>query len=131
MDCESQNQIVRTPGTTIISPNFPRNYPNNTECQLIIMFDMGQRVGITFDLFDIEDAGHDCLWLRDGNGSYSSVIGEKYCGGRNLTGFYESKETSMTLNFKSDSSETKSGFKLSTYGIGTQYVQKLFPMIMD
>ena len=118
MDCESQNETVRTPGTTIISPNFPRNYPNDTECQLMIVFDMERRVGITFDLFDMDDGSNDCLWLRDGNSSDPSDIGTPYCGDHNLAGFYESNETSMTLTFKSDLSGTKSGFKLSTYGIG-------------
>ena len=117
MNCIFPWQSVKTPGTTIISPNFPRNYSNDMDCEISIMFESTQRVGVDFDLFDIETGCADWLKIFDGNGSNTSLLGSKYCGDSRL-GYVESSGSSIHLNFYSDSSVTKSGFKLNTYVIG-------------
>ena len=117
MKCTFPYQKVTTPGTTIISPNFPRNYSNDIDCELSIMFESTQRVGVNFDLFDIETGCADWLKIFDGNSSSASLLRSKYCGDSRL-GYVESSGSSMHLNFHSDSTVTKSGFKLNTYVIG-------------
>ena len=117
MNCMFPFQRIKTPRTTIISPNFPRNYSNNMDCELSITFESTQRVGVNFDLFDIEAGCSDWLMIFDGNSSNAPLLGSKYCGASRL-GSVESSGNSMHLNFHSDSTITKSGFKLNTYVIG-------------
>ena len=117
MKCTFPYQKVTTPGTTIISPNYPRNYSNGLNCELSIMFESTQRVGVKFDLFDIEAGCADWLKIFDGNSSKASLLGSKYCGDSSI-GYIEASGESMHLHFHSDSTVTKPGFKLNIYVIG-------------
>ena len=117
MNCIFPWQSVKTPGTTIISPNFPRNYSNDMDCELSIIFESTQRVGVKFDLFDIDEGCKDWLKIFDGNSTNGPLLGSKYCGASKL-GSVESSGNAMHLNFHSDSTVSKSGFKFNTYVIG-------------
>ena len=119
MSCTFPWLHVKTPGTTIVSPYFPRNYLNNMDCEVSIIFESTQRVGLNFDTFETETNRECADWLMifDGNSSNSPLLGSKYCGASNF-GSIESSGKYMHLSFHSDEIITKSGFKLNTYAIG-------------
>ena len=75
MDCDVE---VTTPGSIIVSPDYPKNHPNNIDCATTIRFDIYEKVVIYFLSFFIrsnleEDFGstglcdYDYLEIRDGN----------------------------------------------------------------
>lgn len=49
-----------TPTGTLLSKNYPDNYPHNTECEWLITVQEGQTVVITFEDFDVE--GGSCIY---------------------------------------------------------------------
>ena len=105
---------ITTPGTIIISPNHPNGYENSKDCQISIRF--SGRVRIKFEAFNIEDhrsCGYDYLEVRDGEGSSSSLIGSRLCG-TTIPSAIESSGSSMTLNFHTDGSVVRPGFKIIT-----------------
>ena len=121
IDCESPyDQWINLPDTVIMSPNHPQNYENRKDCQVTIRFAEGQRVAIQFEAFDIESHS-SCSWdylkVRDGDNANSNLIGSKLCGSSN-PGVIESTGNSMTLQFHTDGSVTKTGFKIRT-SVGT------------
>ena len=129
MSCKRPIQTVTKSGTTIISPNHPFQYKNNRDCQLKIWFHEGQKVSIRFDHFDLQlhpDLSRlpiecpDWLEIRDGHGLNSTLIQPKMCG-ENIPGKIVSIGRSMTLNFHSDNSVTKTGFTIIADAYGMKY----------
>ena len=85
------------------------------DCQVTIRFEEGQRVAIDFVDFNIESHSsclYDYLMVRDGDIN-SNLIGSKLCG-TNIPGRIESTGNAMTLQFHSDSSVVRPGFKIIT-----------------
>ena len=52
LDASNQNQ-------SLSSPNFPENYPNNTNCTWTITAPPGQFVFINFEIFSTEECCDD------------------------------------------------------------------------
>lgn len=52
---------VTTPSGTILSKNYPNNYPHNTDCEWLITVDETHAVDFTFIDFDVEGAS-DCRY---------------------------------------------------------------------
>ena len=112
IDCDSPFEVVTTPGTTIITPNYPDDYPMHLDCQVTLKFE--QRVSIVFEDFSVYGSSGYCddyyrySWLEvhDGENSDSPLIGEKLCGplpkSPNIPSPMESSGNSMTLVFHSD-----------------------------
>ena len=103
---------MRTPGTFITSPNHPSNYGHGLHCNLIIRFQPGQKILITFVQFDLHDSRcNDWLEIKDGDKEDSKIIGKRLCAGK-----YPATVTSTTnaikLSFNSDSDWSKAGFKI-------------------
>ena len=124
MTPDPPQQMVNTSGTTIISPNFPNNYPENTDSILTITFKEEQNVSIQFKSFELEDTlngegkcNGDWLELRDGNSSGSSLLGPKLCGDMN-PGKKISTGDSMTLVFHSNLGTTRAGFIIKAQARG-------------
>lgn len=45
-----------TPTGTLMSKNFPENYPHNTDCEWLISVEASKRVVLTFQDFDVESS---------------------------------------------------------------------------
>ena len=45
----------------LTSPNYPGNYPNHADCEWTISIPAGQRIGLNFREFHVEDH-HSCLF---------------------------------------------------------------------
>ena len=96
----------------ITSPNFPRNYPHNTQCVWVLRGTPGKKVTLTFTNMDIE-AHSTCIYdyveLRQGDNGNSSLI-NRYCG-TNLPAAVTSFGNSLYVKFLSDSSSSGTGFR--------------------
>ena len=123
----------------MISPNHPRGYGNDKNCQITIKFDASQMVLITIEDFSVEfgdpSCPYDYLAIFDGDTTTSSMIGQRLCGERLNVTTYQSTGNAMTLQFHTDASETRKGFKIfvdsvkSNYIISTLYLkEKAKPM---
>ena len=129
MDCSSPYTDVTSPGSTIVSPNYPSNYTNNLRCQTTVRFPSGQRVNAQFLAFDLESdfrCRNDWLVAYDGPSTYASVIGSKRCGSSRPSSILSSGN-SLTFEFRTDFSQTFNGFKILVTS-GKQY---LFTHIVD
>ena len=86
------------------------------DCQVTIRFEEGQRVAIEFVDFNIESHSsciYDYLKVRDGDNINSNLIGSRLCG-TNIPGRIESTGNAMMLQFHSDGSVVRPGFKIIT-----------------
>ena len=116
IDCDSPFDEVTDSGTTITSPNYPSNYDNGKDCQVTIRFAADQIVLITLEAFDVESEStcrYDYLAVHDGDSTSSNLIGSKLCGTDHVGSTIKSTGNTMTLHFHTDSSETRSGFKIN------------------
>ena len=115
VDCNSPYDVITTPGTRIISPNYHGNYGHNLDCQVTITFE--GRVSIEFEDFNLGPHGcNDWLKVYDGNNTDSKMIGQTLCNqkwGPNI-GPMQSSGDSMTLLFHSDGDKSYRGFKILT-----------------
>lgn len=114
IDCESPYDVIRTPGTSIISPNYPGYYDKNLLCEVTISFE--GRVSIEFEYLDLQPTytdhcDDDWLEVRDGESSDSEMIGDKICG-EEIPQSIESTGNSITLVFHSDDSWEQTGFRI-------------------
>ena len=112
MECYGDD-VVTTPGITILSPNYPYNYPTFCDSQLTINFD--GRISLYFESFDVEYLDDNCVldWLeiRDGKSVDDDRIGAKLCGS-NIPGLITSTGKYLKLIFHSDDSNNYKGFKI-------------------
>ena len=103
----------------ITSPNYPRNYPHNTECIWLLRGTPGRQITFTFTNFDIESHSscrYDFVEIRQGDNSNSSLAG-RYCG-TNLPNTVTSFGNSLYVRFLSDTSTSGTGFR-ATYTTAT------------
>jgi len=105
---------------TILSPNYPSEYPNNAHCMYEINVPEGMVVRLSMDEFDIEN--HDmCVWdaleFIDPAGPPVMMCGSDYDGCD-----FVSSGNYVTVLFRTDGSVTNGGFALSYEAVeqGTQ-----------
>ncbi|KAG7153472.1 Endoglucanase A-like 3 [Homarus americanus] len=99
---------------TLTSPNYPKGYPPNQSCVYKIMASSDARLKLSCDKIDLETSlGCTKDYLR---------VNDLYtCGENQLTDMYG--EGKLTLEFVSDKSAEKSGFKCSYKRVtGSDYV---------
>ncbi|XP_048237900.1 cubilin-like isoform X1 [Haliotis rufescens] len=97
----------------IESPNFPNPYPHRRNCTWIIDTTLGNTINVSFSNFDIEShssCNYDYLQIRDGDSPSDDPIGT-YCGS-SLPPMFASSGSSLWINFLSDSSVARNGFRL-------------------
>ena len=128
VDCNSPYDVITTPRTSIVSPNYPDKYGLNLDCQVTIIFE--DRVSIVFEYFDLGPHGcNDWLKVYDGNNTDSKMIGQTLCNrelSRLIPMRMNSSGNSMTLLFHSDGDESYTGFRIVTcwlmlYQISNKY----------
>ncbi|XP_055713614.1 neuropilin and tolloid-like protein 1 [Phlebotomus papatasi] len=97
---------------TLYSPGYPGNYPNKTDCVVVLEAPVGFLIRLDFrDYFNIEpseDCKFDFLEIRDGGHGFSSLIGQ-FCG-TDFPPMVTSKERQLWLHFHSDENIEYAGF---------------------
>lgn len=97
-----------------MSPGYPGNYPNNTDCVRRLTVDAGYLLQLDFrDKFHIEPSSGDChfdyLEVRDGAHGYSPLRG-RFCG-QAFPPILTSTDRYLWLRFHSDDNIEYGGFK--------------------
>ncbi|XP_071974933.1 embryonic protein UVS.2-like [Engystomops pustulosus] len=99
---------------SIISSNYPNNYPSDTNCLWLIRIPWGQ-VFLEFSAFDIQSSPNcasDYLRIYDGPSRSSPLLLDRACGSGQLPPMVASGST-MLVEFISDSQTQATGFKTS------------------
>ncbi|XP_050407117.2 cubilin, partial [Patella vulgata] len=105
-----------TPSGTIVSKNYPSNYPHNTDCQWLITVEENQPVVITFNDFDVEGSStcnYDYVAIYDGwDTSFPELV--KHCGtSLPIPSVYRSSNNQVYIRLRSDGDFAARGFKAS------------------
>ena len=97
---------------TVMSPNYPNNYPNSRVCKSKIRVAIGFRVQLNFSEIDVESHGtcsFDSLSIYNGPDETAPLLG-RYCD-RHAASTLTSSSNEVLIVFKSDISNTGRGFK--------------------
>jgi len=97
----------------VMSPMYPKQYPNRISCTWVISVSKDKRIHLEFEDFWIDDqrgCQGDFLEIRDGKDQSSAMIGSKHCGNKKPAALY-STGAHLWLQFMSDSAGTSHGFK--------------------
>ena len=101
----------------ITSPFHPNPYPNNAECDYLILQPNGTCVNVTVEAFHIDAVGNclaDFLEIRDGMDSDSPLLG-KFCGsniGPDIPNSIQSTHQNLRISFRSNYFINGHGFAL-------------------
>ena len=107
------NFFCLEPGNaTIVSPNYPDNYPNNVNTQWLVSGPADYQIMAVFSTFDLE---YNYDFLRVGSGldpdDTASLLAT--LSGSSLPDNIVSSSNEMWLVFTSDGSNTELGFRMS------------------
>lgn len=96
----------------IASPNYPKNYDNNLQCEYYIHAKSHQYIlFIHIDELDLSNEKDDCTsgdYVEFRNGDASGKLIGRYCG--NTTISIQAEEDTVYMMFKSDNDMTGKGF---------------------
>ncbi|PIO32797.1 hypothetical protein AB205_0035460, partial [Aquarana catesbeiana] len=98
---------------TITSPGWPNEYPMNKNCVWQVVAPAQYRISLQFEVFDIEGndvCKYDYVEIRSGLTSESKLHG-RYCGSEKPD-VITSQGNGIRLEFKSDNTVSKKGFKI-------------------
>ncbi|KAG8435188.1 hypothetical protein GDO86_013215 [Hymenochirus boettgeri] len=104
--------ITRLNGT-ITSPGWPKEYPTNKNCIWQVVAPAQYRISLQFEVFELEGndvCKYDFVEIRSGLSSESKLHG-KFCGPEKPE-VITSQGNSVRLEFKSDNTVSKRGFKV-------------------
>ncbi|KAE8606505.1 hypothetical protein XENTR_v10010761 [Xenopus tropicalis] len=108
-----------TPSRNVTTPNYPKSYPPNLDCQFIITAPTSYKVALNINNFFVEKSAncqYDYLEIYDGNSMSAPKIGSRYCSYQ-VFNVMVSSGRSMLLRFHSDASVQMYGFTAS-YNFG-------------
>ena len=97
-----------------MSPNYPKNYPNNRICRSKIRVANGFRVQLNFSEMDFDSqrsCTFDSLSIYNGPDETAPLLG-RYCE-RHAASTLTSSSNEVLIVFKSDISNTGRGFKVN------------------
>uniref|UniRef100_A0A6I8N3E4 Metalloendopeptidase n=1 Tax=Ornithorhynchus anatinus TaxID=9258 RepID=A0A6I8N3E4_ORNAN len=98
---------------TITSPGWPKEYPTNKNCVWQVVAPTQYRISLQFEVFELEGndvCKYDYLEVRSGLSSDSKLHG-KFCGSEKPE-VITSQNNNMRVEFKSDNTVSKRGFKV-------------------
>ncbi|XP_042658381.1 tolloid-like protein 2 isoform X2 [Tyto alba] len=98
---------------TITSPGWPKEYPTNKNCVWQVVAPAQYRISLQFEVFELEGndvCKYDYVEVRSGLASDSKLHG-KFCGS-DKPEVITSYGNNMRLEFKSDNTVSKKGFKV-------------------
>ena len=99
---------------TIVTPNYPNNYPNNVICRWSIRVPSGNHIIATFNAFNLEGGNNcpaDSLTIADGVSQFAATLGT-FCGSQ-LPSPVQSSGDQMLLTFSSNFGAPQTGFNIS------------------
>ncbi|RXM97483.1 Tolloid-like protein 1 [Acipenser ruthenus] len=97
---------------TITTPGWPKEYPPNKNCVWQVVAPTHYRISMQFEFFELEGneiCKYDYIEVRSGLSSDSKLNG-KYCG-TEVPEVITSQYNNMRIEFKSDNTVSKKGFK--------------------
>ena len=94
---------------TIVSPNYPDNYPNNRNIQWLVSGPTDYQIMANFHAFELE-SGYDFLKIGSGLESQDESSKLVKLSGSSLPDDLISANNEMWLNFTSDGSVRRTGF---------------------
>ncbi|KAK6324375.1 hypothetical protein J4Q44_G00037170 [Coregonus suidteri] len=97
---------------TISTPGWPKEYPPNKNCVWQVVAPTQYRISMQFEAFELEGnevCKYDFVEVRSGLSSDSKLHG-KYCGSE-VPEVITSQYNNMRIEFKSDNTVSKKGFK--------------------
>uniref|UniRef100_A0A8C9TFN9 Metalloendopeptidase n=1 Tax=Scleropages formosus TaxID=113540 RepID=A0A8C9TFN9_SCLFO len=97
---------------TITTPGWPKEYPPNKNCVWQLVAPTQYRISVQFEFFELEGnevCKYDYVEVRSGLSSDSKLHG-KYCG-TEVPEVITSQYNNMRIEFKSDNTVSKKGFK--------------------
>lgn len=106
-----QAEMNKTEGT-ITSPQFPNNYPENTDCWTLIRVPLGKYIYLNFDMLSLEHdekCSYDYVEVLDGSRQDSPSLG-KFCSEVQMVNIISTNNT-MLLHFHSDGVVNDKGFR--------------------
>ncbi|XP_059471095.1 cubilin-like [Neocloeon triangulifer] len=127
-DTECSNHLTGYRGV-IESPNFPGDYPHNSNCMWVISAPLGNKINVSFSHFVLGKIGANCsvnyIQLRNRRRDYNDkhdLIG-KYCTSEDQPGIITSKDNILFVDFVTDISVALSGFRLEwiVHGCGGRF----------
>ncbi|XP_061421245.1 bone morphogenetic protein 1-like [Lethenteron reissneri] len=98
---------------TMTSPGWPKEYPPNKHCVWQVVAPAQYRISLQFEFFELEGndvCKYDYVEIRSGLSSESKLHG-KFCG-TELPDVITSQNNNLRLEFKSDNTVSKKGFKV-------------------
>uniref|UniRef100_A0A8V0ZKP3 Metalloendopeptidase n=1 Tax=Gallus gallus TaxID=9031 RepID=A0A8V0ZKP3_CHICK len=98
---------------TITSPGWPKEYPTNKNCVWQVVAPAQYRISLQFEVFDLEGndvCKYDYVEVRSGLATDSKLHG-KFCGSEKPE-VITSYSNNIRLEFKSDNTVSKKGFKV-------------------
>ncbi|XP_053545307.1 embryonic protein UVS.2-like [Bombina bombina] len=112
--CGTCSTLLPDSTGTLMSANYPNNYPNNASCVWLIRAP-SNKVFIQFSAFDVQaspNCSSDYLKVYDGANRSSPVLLDRSCGTGQLPSFVASSNT-MLLELVNDKTIAATGFKAS------------------
>nr|XP_046231199.1 bone morphogenetic protein 1-like isoform X2 [Scatophagus argus] len=97
---------------SLTTPGWPKEYPPNKNCVWQLVAPIQYRITLVFDVFEIEGndvCKYDYVEVRSGLSSDSNLHG-KFCGAEKPE-VITSQHNNMRIEFKSDNTVSKRGFK--------------------
>uniref|UniRef100_A0A8C2FCN4 Metalloendopeptidase n=1 Tax=Cyprinus carpio TaxID=7962 RepID=A0A8C2FCN4_CYPCA len=101
---------------TITTPGWPKEYPPNKNCVWQVVAPTQYRISMQFETFELEGnevCKYDHVEVRSGLSSDSKLHG-KYCGAE-VPEVITSQYNNMRIEFKSDNTVSKKGFKANFF----------------
>ncbi|WAR06690.1 CUBN-like protein, partial [Mya arenaria] len=111
-----------TPRGTIVSKNYPNNYPHNTDCEWLVTVDDRHNIELEFTDFDVEGGSvcrFDYVAVYDGSSVNATEL-MKYCGNSLPNpAKYRSLSNQLYIRMRTDASLSYRGFRANyTTGCG-------------
>ncbi|KAG2462370.1 TLL2 protein, partial [Polypterus senegalus] len=107
---------------TITSPGWPKEYPTNKNCVWQVVAPTQYRISLQFDVFELEGnevCKYDYVEVRSGLSTDSRLHG-KFCGSEKPD-VITSQLNNMRVEFKSDNTVSKKGFKAHFFSAGCEH----------
>ncbi|KAM4618120.1 LOW QUALITY PROTEIN: embryonic protein UVS.2-like [Discoglossus pictus] len=113
-NCGACSTVLPNSNGTLMSANYPSNYPTNADCVWLIRAPSNQ-IFLQFSAFDVQtspDCASDYLRVYDGATRSSPVLVDRACGTGQLPSLVSSTNM-MLLEFVTDNATAATGFKAS------------------
>ena len=124
--CVNEVYVNASNTTYLTSPNYPRNYPDNYNCDWVIRSDPLTRIQITVMRLSMESSRvcrYDALSVFDGMyGTQRWNLTDKLCRRSQQSRVYTSSGNYMKLNFKTDRSISRGGWRIKVKAICGGYI---------